>query len=73
MHGKPHVVLSGQAFIRAILRAIPVAWPFTDSPVHVGRAGVPVRESRKESLLSYLTGSFPSTVWKGPLREVVQQ
>lgn len=33
----------------------------TDSPVHVGRAGVPVRESpRKESLLSYLTGSFPS-------------
>lgn len=33
----------------------------TDSPVHGGRAGVPVRESpRKESLLSYLTGSFPS-------------
>ncbi|XP_075785952.1 bridge-like lipid transfer protein family member 1 isoform X10 [Pelodiscus sinensis] len=33
----------------------------TDSPVHVGRSGVPVKESpRKESLLSYLTGSFPS-------------
>ncbi|XP_030168991.1 transmembrane protein KIAA1109 homolog isoform X5 [Lynx canadensis] len=33
----------------------------TDSPVHVGRAGMPVKESpRKESLLSYLTGSFPS-------------
>ncbi|XP_028932278.1 transmembrane protein KIAA1109 homolog isoform X4 [Ornithorhynchus anatinus] len=33
----------------------------TDSPVHVGRSGLPVRESpRKESLLSYLTGSFPS-------------
>ncbi|XP_054419437.1 bridge-like lipid transfer protein family member 1 isoform X3 [Pteronotus mesoamericanus] len=33
----------------------------TDSPVHVGRAGAPLRESpRKESLLSYLTGSFPS-------------
>ncbi|XP_036089345.1 transmembrane protein KIAA1109 homolog isoform X3 [Rousettus aegyptiacus] len=33
----------------------------TDSPVHVGRAGPPVKESpRKESLLSYLTGSFPS-------------
>ncbi|XP_036914479.1 transmembrane protein KIAA1109 homolog isoform X1 [Sturnira hondurensis] len=33
----------------------------TDSPVHGGRAGMPVRESpRKESLLSYLTGSFPS-------------
>ncbi|KAB1282163.1 Transmembrane protein [Camelus dromedarius] len=33
----------------------------TDSPVHVGRTGVPVKESpRKESLLSYLTGSFPS-------------
>ncbi|TKC49630.1 hypothetical protein EI555_007878, partial [Monodon monoceros] len=33
----------------------------TDSPVHVGRTGMPVKESpRKESLLSYLTGSFPS-------------
>lgn len=33
----------------------------TDSPVHVGRAGLPMKESpRKESLLSYLTGSFPS-------------
>ncbi|XP_006866349.1 PREDICTED: uncharacterized protein KIAA1109 homolog [Chrysochloris asiatica] len=33
----------------------------TDSPVHVGRSGMPVKESpRKESLLSYLTGSFPS-------------
>lgn len=33
----------------------------TDSPVHVGRVGMPVKESpRKESLLSYLTGSFPS-------------
>ncbi|XP_063271495.1 bridge-like lipid transfer protein family member 1 isoform X3 [Prinia subflava] len=33
----------------------------TDSPVHVGRSGMGVRESpRKESLLSYLTGSFPS-------------
>ncbi|MGH0163852.1 UNVERIFIED_CONTAM: hypothetical protein FKN15_068207 [Acipenser sinensis] len=32
-----------------------------DSPAHVSRAGVPVKESpRKESLLSYLTGSFPS-------------
>lgn len=29
--------------------------------MHVGRAGPPVKESpRKESLLSYLTGSFPS-------------
>lgn len=33
----------------------------TDSPVHVGRSGMAVKESpRKESLLSYLTGSFPS-------------
>ncbi|XP_029442731.1 transmembrane protein KIAA1109-like, partial [Rhinatrema bivittatum] len=33
----------------------------TDSPAHVSRSGVPVKESpRKESLLSYLTGSFPS-------------
>ncbi|KAK9398896.1 hypothetical protein NXF25_013865 [Crotalus adamanteus] len=33
----------------------------TDSPVHVGRSGQLVKESpRKESLLSYLTGSFPS-------------
>ncbi|KAG8511214.1 Transmembrane protein, partial [Galemys pyrenaicus] len=33
----------------------------TDSPAHGGRAGAPARESpRKESLLSYLTGSFPS-------------
>uniref|UniRef100_A0A8C0XEF4 Bridge-like lipid transfer protein family member 1 C-terminal domain-containing protein n=1 Tax=Castor canadensis TaxID=51338 RepID=A0A8C0XEF4_CASCN len=33
----------------------------TDSPVHVGRSGMTVKESpRKESLLSYLTGSFPS-------------
>uniref|UniRef100_A0A8C4Y8Z4 Bridge-like lipid transfer protein family member 1 n=1 Tax=Gopherus evgoodei TaxID=1825980 RepID=A0A8C4Y8Z4_9SAUR len=33
----------------------------TDSPVHAGRSGMPVKESpRKESLLSYLTGSFPS-------------
>ncbi|KAF7252839.1 hypothetical protein EYD10_01996 [Varanus komodoensis] len=33
----------------------------TDSPVHVGRSGLHIRESpRKESLLSYLTGSFPS-------------
>ncbi|XP_034257363.1 bridge-like lipid transfer protein family member 1 isoform X6 [Pantherophis guttatus] len=33
----------------------------TDSPMHVGRSGLLVKESpRKESLLSYLTGSFPS-------------
>ncbi|XP_069487251.1 bridge-like lipid transfer protein family member 1 isoform X7 [Ambystoma mexicanum] len=33
----------------------------TDSPAHVVRTGMPVKESpRKESLLSYLTGSFPS-------------
>ncbi|KAJ6668797.1 hypothetical protein lerEdw1_012281 [Lerista edwardsae] len=33
----------------------------TDSPVHVGRSGMLLKESpRKESLLSYLTGSFPS-------------
>uniref|UniRef100_A0A670YM29 Bridge-like lipid transfer protein family member 1 n=1 Tax=Pseudonaja textilis TaxID=8673 RepID=A0A670YM29_PSETE len=33
----------------------------TDSPMHVGRSGQLVKESpRKESLLSYLTGSFPS-------------
>ncbi|XP_060035101.1 bridge-like lipid transfer protein family member 1 isoform X6 [Erinaceus europaeus] len=33
----------------------------TDSPVHMGRSGMAVKESpRKESLLSYLTGSFPS-------------
>ncbi|XP_062839680.1 bridge-like lipid transfer protein family member 1 isoform X4 [Anolis carolinensis] len=33
----------------------------TDSPVHAGRSGPPIKESpRKESLLSYLTGSFPS-------------
>lgn len=33
----------------------------TDSPVHVGHSGPLVKESpRKESLLSYLTGSFPS-------------
>ncbi|XP_054546358.1 bridge-like lipid transfer protein family member 1 isoform X3 [Talpa occidentalis] len=33
----------------------------TDSPAHGGRTGAPARESpRKESLLSYLTGSFPS-------------
>ncbi|XP_077332976.1 bridge-like lipid transfer protein family member 1 isoform X8 [Lithobates pipiens] len=32
-----------------------------DSPAHVSRSGLPVKESpRKESLLSYLTGSFPS-------------
>ncbi|XP_043529975.1 transmembrane protein KIAA1109 homolog isoform X5 [Chiloscyllium plagiosum] len=32
-----------------------------DSPAHVSRAGLPTRDSpRKESLLSYLTGSFPS-------------
>uniref|UniRef100_UPI00398F7960 bridge-like lipid transfer protein family member 1 n=1 Tax=Pristiophorus japonicus TaxID=55135 RepID=UPI00398F7960 len=32
-----------------------------DSPAHVSRAGIPTRDSpRKESLLSYLTGSFPS-------------
>lgn len=32
-----------------------------DSPAHVSRSGMPVKESpRKESLLSYLTGSFPS-------------
>ncbi|XP_069098559.1 bridge-like lipid transfer protein family member 1 isoform X3 [Pleurodeles waltl] len=32
-----------------------------DSPAHVVRPGMPVKESpRKESLLSYLTGSFPS-------------
>ncbi|XP_041436679.1 KIAA1109 L homeolog isoform X7 [Xenopus laevis] len=32
-----------------------------DSPAHVSRPGMPVKESpRKESLLSYLTGSFPS-------------
>ncbi|XP_018416620.1 PREDICTED: uncharacterized protein KIAA1109 homolog, partial [Nanorana parkeri] len=32
-----------------------------DSPAHVSRPGLPVKESpRKESLLSYLTGSFPS-------------
>uniref|UniRef100_A0A4W3HSK9 KIAA1109 n=1 Tax=Callorhinchus milii TaxID=7868 RepID=A0A4W3HSK9_CALMI len=32
-----------------------------DSPAHVSRAGMPMRDSpRKESLLSYLTGSFPS-------------
>nr|XP_056711844.1 bridge-like lipid transfer protein family member 1 [Euleptes europaea] len=33
----------------------------TDSPVHAGRSGALIKESpRKESLLSYLTGSFPS-------------
>ncbi|XP_066575926.1 bridge-like lipid transfer protein family member 1 isoform X4 [Amia ocellicauda] len=32
-----------------------------DSPAHVSRTGLPVKDSpRKESLLSYLTGSFPS-------------
>ncbi|XP_059821063.1 bridge-like lipid transfer protein family member 1 [Hypanus sabinus] len=32
-----------------------------DSPAHISRPGLPTRESpRKESLLSYLTGSFPS-------------
>ncbi|XP_063776335.1 bridge-like lipid transfer protein family member 1 isoform X5 [Pseudophryne corroboree] len=32
-----------------------------DSPAHISRSGMPVKESpRKESLLSYLTGSFPS-------------
>ncbi|XP_067849369.1 bridge-like lipid transfer protein family member 1 isoform X3 [Heptranchias perlo] len=32
-----------------------------DSPAHVSRPGLPTRDSpRKESLLSYLTGSFPS-------------
>ncbi|KAM9433242.1 bridge-like lipid transfer protein family member 1 isoform 4-T4 [Salvelinus alpinus] len=32
-----------------------------DSPAHVSRVGMPAKDSpRKESLLSYLTGSFPS-------------
>ncbi|XP_069049556.1 bridge-like lipid transfer protein family member 1 isoform X2 [Lepisosteus oculatus] len=32
-----------------------------DSPAHVSRTGLPAKDSpRKESLLSYLTGSFPS-------------
>ncbi|XP_041120866.1 transmembrane protein KIAA1109-like isoform X5 [Polyodon spathula] len=33
----------------------------TDSPTHVSQTGLPVKDSpRKESLLSYLTGSYPS-------------
>ena len=32
-----------------------------DSPAHVSRGALPAKDSpRKESLLSYLTGSFPS-------------